>query len=85
VRGFSAPTGLIRAGDTRMSKKTDPDRSKAMHLSDVLAAQRQRTEDAWFAATTEMQNDAWLAGRDKDRRVRAQRYEPERRRAVIAP
>jgi hypothetical protein len=80
VHGFSTPNGLIRAGDSRVIKKTDPDRSKGMHLSDVLDAQRQRTEDAWFAATTAMQNDAWVAGRDKDRRVSTQRHEPERRR-----
>ena len=45
-------------------------------LSDVLAEQRKRTEDAWFAATTEMQNDAWTAGRDKDRRVRTDNHGP---------
>jgi hypothetical protein len=66
------------------TQKPGPDRSKGT-LSDVLAAQRQRTEDAWFAATTEMQNEAWLAGRDKDRRVSAQKHEPERRRCVITP
>jgi hypothetical protein len=65
-----------------MTQKPGPDRSKGM-LSDVLDAQRQRTEDAWFAATTEMQNDAWTAGRDKDRRITTQKHEPERRRLVI--
>ena len=58
---------------------SDLDHVNQVHLSDKLAAQRKRTEDAWFAATTDMQNDAWTAGRDKDRRVRTEHHEPERR------
>jgi hypothetical protein len=63
---------------TAEQPKGEPVKGKQV-LSDALAEQRQRTEDAWFAATTEMQNDAWTAGRDKDRRVRTEHHEPERR------
>jgi hypothetical protein len=71
-------------GHGPVTQRPGPNRSKTM-LSHVLDAQRQRTEDAWFAATTAMQDDAWVAGRDKDRRVSTQSHEPERRRPVITP
>ena len=63
-----------------MNKKPDLDRINKVHLAETFAAQRKRTEDAWLAVTTDMQNDAWTAGRDKDRRVRTEPHEPERRR-----
>ena len=63
-----------------MTEKTGPERTKKRQLSDVLDAQRKRTEDAWFAATTGMQNNTWIAGIDKDRRVSTRKHEPERRR-----
>ena len=63
-----------------MIKKPALDRINKVHLSETFAAQRRRTEDAWFAVTTDMRNVAWTAGRDKDRRVRTEHHEPERRR-----
>lgn len=63
----------------QMAKKSGLDRINKVHLSETFAAQRKRTEDAWFAVTTDMQNVAWTAGRDKDRRVRNESHQPERR------
>jgi hypothetical protein len=65
---------------SQMPKRSDLDRINKVHLSETLAAQRKRTEDAWFAVTTDLQNVAWTAGRDKDRRVRTEPHQPERRR-----
>lgn len=67
-------------GRSQVTEKAGAERTKKRQLSEVLDAQRKRTEDAWFAATTGMQNDAWTAGRDKDRRVNTRKHEPERRR-----
>ena len=64
-----------------MNEKMRPDRIEGRQvLSEMLDAQRKRTEDAWLAVTAEMRNDVWTAGRDKDRRVSARKHEPERRR-----
>jgi hypothetical protein len=86
VPGFNPHHGFIRAGGSQMTEKTEPDRIGGMQvLSEMLDAQRKRTEDAWHAVTAEMRNDAWRAGRDKDRRISTNKHEPERRRPVISP
>jgi len=69
-----------------VTEKKDPDRIEGRQLlSEMLDAQRRRTENAWLAVTAEMRNDVWRAGRDKDRRVSTKKHEPERRRPVISP
>ena len=68
-----------------MTEKKDPDRIEGRQLlSEMLDAQRRRTENAWLAVTAEMRNDVWRAVRDKDRRVSTKKHEPERRRPVIS-
>jgi hypothetical protein len=69
----------VAATSIRTPEKKEEDRTKGMQiLSDALDAQRNRAEDRWNAATSQMRT-SWIPGRDAERRITAMKHEPERR------